>query len=403
MPLAKMALLPDRGVVRVAGPDAETFLNGSITADLEALAKQAAVHSALLTSQGKMLFEFFVVKAPMPEACLRHDPEASLRLDGGFLLETGRDLADGLVKRLKMFMLRAKVEAENVSAAYEVAAAWGGLLPASHERTIYEDPRLSEMGARVLAPRPPGFAADPGDLERDAEWVATEAYHAHRIALGVPEAGKDYPIGDTFPHEADLDVLNGVSFAKGCFIGQEVVARMKHKGTVRKRVVPVEAEAPLRSGAPIMVGEAEIGSIGSVAGARGLALVRLDRAAEASAKGQDAARRRHPHLAEEARLGHLRGRGGASFRSDMIQSQAETTRCPWAGIADPLYARYHDEEWGVPKTDDTADVREAGARRLPGGALLAHHPQEAGELPQRPSTASMRPASRATAPRTWRG
>jgi tRNA-modifying protein YgfZ len=80
--------------------------------------------------------------------------------------------------------------------------------------------------------------------------------------------------------------LNGVSFAKGCFIGQEVVARMKHKGTVRKRVVPVEAEAPLRSGAPIMVGEAEIGSIGSVAGARGLALVRLDRAAEASAKGQ---------------------------------------------------------------------------------------------------------------------
>jgi hypothetical protein len=244
------------------------------------------VHSALLTSQGKMLFEFFVVKAPMPEACLRHDPEACLRHDGGFLLETGRELADDLVKRLRMFMLRSKVEAENVSKLYEVAAAWGGPPPASDKRIVYEDPRLAEMGSRVLAPVPPGFAADPGDVEGGVEWVATEAYHAHRIALGVPEAGKDYPIGDTFPHEADLDALNGVSFAKGCFVGQEVVARMKHKGTVRKRVVPVEAEAPLRSGAPIMAGEAEIGSIGSVAGARGLALIRLDRAAEASAKGQ---------------------------------------------------------------------------------------------------------------------
>jgi folate-binding protein YgfZ len=277
MPLAKMALLADRGVVSVAGPDAEKFLNGSITADLGALAKQAAVHSALLTAQGKMLFEFFVVRAPMPEACLRHD---------GFLLETGKDLADDLVKRLKMFTLRSKVEARNVSPAYEVAAGWGGTMSAGDKRIVYEDPRLAEMGSRMLAPVPPGFAADPGDVEGDAEWVTPEAYHAHRIALGVPEAGKDYPIGDTFPHEADLDALNGVSFAKGCFVGQEVVARMRHKGTVRKRVVPVEAEAPLRSGAPIMVGEAEIGSIGSVVGARGLALVRLDRAAEASAKGQ---------------------------------------------------------------------------------------------------------------------
>ena len=110
MPLAKMALLPDRGVVRVAGPGAEKFLDGIITADLDMLTRQAAVHSALLTPQGKMLFEFFVTKAP----------------DGGFLLETGRDQADGLVSRLKMYMLRAKVEAENVSGAFAVAAAWGG-------------------------------------------------------------------------------------------------------------------------------------------------------------------------------------------------------------------------------------------------------------------------------------
>jgi folate-binding protein YgfZ len=270
MPLARIALLPDRGVVRVAGPDAEKFLNGSITGDLKLLAKQAAVHSALLTSQGKMIFEFFALKAP----------------EGGFLLETAKELADDLVKRLKAFMLRAKVEVENVSGAYQVAAVWGGEPPAGDSRIVYADPRLPGMGARLLASVPPGFAADPGDVEGEAQWVATEAYHAHRVALGVPEAGKDFPIGDTFPHEADFDVLNGVSFAKGCFVGQETVARMKHKGVVRKRVVPVEAEAPLKSGVPIMLGEVEIGSIGSVDGARGLALIRLDRAAEASAKGQ---------------------------------------------------------------------------------------------------------------------
>jgi tRNA-modifying protein YgfZ len=278
MPLAKMALLPDRGVVRVAGPDAEKFLNGTITADLDLLARQAAVHSALLTPQGKMLFEFFVTKAPGGE--------------GAFLLETGGDLAEGLVKRLRMYMLRAKVTLEDVSGAFAVAAAWDGPPPAGDKLIVYEDPRLAEMGFRVLAPLPPGFAAGPGAVESAGEWMTDDDYHAHRIALGVPEAGKDFAIGDTFPHEADLDLLNGVSFEKGCFIGQEVVSRMRHRGNVRKRVVPVEvlveaeAEAPLRSGAPVMLGEAEIGRIGSVAGARALALIRLDRAAEAAAKGQ---------------------------------------------------------------------------------------------------------------------
>jgi folate-binding protein YgfZ len=167
-----------------------------------------------------------------------------------------------------------------------VAAAWGGT-PSPHDKWIvYADPRLPEMGLRVLAPVPPGFDAALGEATADAQWLAADAYHAHRIALGVPEAGKDFTIGETFPHEADLDLLHGVSFEKGCFIGQEVVSRMKHRGSVRKRVVPVEAAAPLRSGAAILVGEAEIGRIGSVAGAHGLALVRLDRAAEAGAKGQ---------------------------------------------------------------------------------------------------------------------
>lgn len=271
MPLAKMALLPDRGVVRVAGPDAEKFLNGSITADLKTLAKQAAVHSALLTTQGKMMFEFFALKAP----------------DGGFLLETAKDLADDLVKRFKAFMLRAKVEVENVSSAYEVAAIWGGELPASDKRIVYADPRLPEMGSRLLAPIPPGITADPGDVEGDAEWVTTEAYHAHRIALGVPEAGKDFPIGDTYPHEADFDQLNGVSFAKGCFVGQEVVTRMERRGTARRRLVTASSASPLPpAGTPITADGAAIGTLSSSAAGRGLALLRLDRAKAAIDRGQ---------------------------------------------------------------------------------------------------------------------
>jgi folate-binding Fe-S cluster repair protein YgfZ len=170
MPLAKLAHLTDRGVVRVAGPDAEKFLNGSITADLRVLAKQAAVHSALLTPQGKLMFEFFVLRAA----------------DGdipAFLLETASGQADALVKRLNMFRLRAKVEAENVSAGYEVAAYWGGAAPAgSAKRIVYADPRLPELGARLLAVVPPGLAADPGDVEGEAEWVEEAASTGWRWA-----------------------------------------------------------------------------------------------------------------------------------------------------------------------------------------------------------------------------
>jgi hypothetical protein len=126
-----------------------------------------------------------------------------------------------------------------------------------------------------------GAAAGANGVE-----ASPEDYHAHRIALGVPEGGKDYVLGDTFPHEADLDQLNGVSFSKGCFVGQEVVSRMQNRANVRKRVVSVEGDAALTSGVEVQAGAAVIGTIGSVAGKLALALLRLDRAAEAKAKGQ---------------------------------------------------------------------------------------------------------------------
>jgi len=163
-----------------------------------------------------------------------------------------------------------------------VSALWG---PSPHNfgetagTVSFPDPRLPTLGSRILAET--GAATATYGVE-----ASPEDYHAHRIALGVPEGGKDYVLGDTFPHEADLDQLNGVSFSKGCFVGQEVVSRMQNRASVRKRVVPIEGEAPLTSGAEIKVGEAAIGTIGSVAGKLALALLRLDRAAEAKAKGQ---------------------------------------------------------------------------------------------------------------------
>ena len=265
----KIALLPHRGVVCVAGEDAERFLQGVITNEMGLLATQPAIHTGMLTPQGKILFDFFVVKTPE-----------------GFRLETARDNASGLVDRLARYKLRSKVEIEDVSADYAVAAAWGGPYE-PHGRgkqpLVFPDPRLPAMGYRELLT----IGSDWALAGRDADSASQDDYHAHRIALGVPEGGKDYPLGDAFPHEALFDQLNGVSFKKGCFVGQEVVARMEFRNMARKRIVPIVGDEPLpASGAAISAAGVEIGKLGSVAGYKGLALVRLDRAAEFAQKNE---------------------------------------------------------------------------------------------------------------------
>ena len=144
----------------------------------------------------------------------------------------------------------------------------------------FADPRLPELGLRILLPA----NADISDL--GCALASEDEYHARRIALGVPEGGRDYIFGDAFPHEAMFDQLNGVDFKKGCFVGQEVVSRMEHRGTARKRIVGVEGEGPLPApGTEIVAGSTPIGTLGSVAGSSGLALIRLDRAEEAKAAG----------------------------------------------------------------------------------------------------------------------
>jgi tRNA-modifying protein YgfZ len=265
---ARIARLADRGVVRVTGADAEKLLQGIVSNDMELLASQPAIHAALLTPQGKILFDFFVVRA-----------------SDGFLLEVARDKAADLAKRLNLYKLRAKVDIQDASEDYRVLALWGS--PSGREEITdtvsFADPRLPALGSRILADT---HSARGKVAAADALDAAPEDYHAHRIALGVPEGGKDYVLGDTFPHEADLDQLGGVSFSKGCFVGQEVVSRMQNRGSVRKRVVPIEGEGPLASGAEIKAGTAAIGTVGSVSGRSALALLRLDRVAEAKAKDQ---------------------------------------------------------------------------------------------------------------------
>ena len=253
----KIALLPDRGVVSVAGADASKLLQGIITNDMALLDSQPAIHAGLLSPQGKLLFDFFVVRSA-----------------DGFLLDVARGKAGDLAKRLTMYKLRAAVTIADASDNYVVAAVFG--TGADHAgNTTFPDPRLGTLGLRALIAK----ALTP------ISSASAEDYDTHRISLGIPEGGKDFVYGDTFPHEALMDQLHGVSFSKGCYVGQEIVARMEHRGTARKRVVPVVGEQPVTSSAEIKAGDVVIGTLGSVAGNRGLAMIRLDRAAEFQEKG----------------------------------------------------------------------------------------------------------------------
>lgn len=268
--MTQATILADRGVVSVSGPDAAKLLGGLITNEMSRLDAAPSLYAALLAPQGKILFDFFVVTA-----------------GDGFLLETSRARAADLAKRLAMYKLRAQVEIRDVSADYAVGALWDGapsVADVPQGFVAHPDPRLGDLGYRVLAPAGTTgakLASATGSME-----ASEEAYHAHRILLGVPEGGRDFVFGDTFPHEALLDQLDGVSFTKGCFVGQEVVSRMQHRTTVRKRVVTVTADTVLPGEPlPVVAGKAEIGRLGSVAGSRGLALVRIDRVAEARRDG----------------------------------------------------------------------------------------------------------------------
>src|SRR5215471_17202958 len=265
----KAALLPERGVIKVVGDDARKFLHGLVTADMLGLAPGTARFGALLTPQGKIIADFFVTEAPQSEG-------------GGFFLDIPRALAITLVDKLNLYKLRAKVLVEDLTEILGVLAVWDGAGEAKQGLT-YVDPRLPTLGFRVMIPPHRAIAAAS---ELGAALVSAEDYEAHRIALGVPRGGVDFAYGDAFPHEADMDQLNGVDFEKGCYVGQEVVSRIEHRARARSRIVPVAYDefAP-EDGVPVMAGDRAVGTMGSAARGRGLAMLRLDRVDEALAAG----------------------------------------------------------------------------------------------------------------------
>jgi hypothetical protein len=255
-----IAELSRRGVVAISGNDAEKFLNDLITCSLPA--EGGAAYGGLLTPQGKVLFDFTVF----------HDR-------GRFLFDLPRAAASDFIKRLTFYRLRAKVDIADLSDDHIVVVAWGSDRPPIMDGPVAPDPRLAALGFRSIVPAGADMAPD-FDEARDSD------YDAHRIALGIPEGGIDFAFGDFFPHDAAMDQLAGVDFAKGCYVGQEVVSRMEHRGTARRRFVVATGAAPLPTAAtPVTAGDRALGTLGSSSGATGLALVRLDRAKTAMDAG----------------------------------------------------------------------------------------------------------------------
>jgi folate-binding protein YgfZ len=267
----KAAILPDRGVVKVAGEDARGFLHGLVSADILNLTPGAARFCALLSPQGKIFADFLVTEAPAEDG-------------GGFFLDVPRALAKPLTDKLNLYKLRSRVLVEDLSDILGVLAAWDGSSTGAFG-LAYPDPRLPALGLRVMLQphRAPDAAAALG-----AALVDAGAYDTHRVVLGIPSGGVDFRYGDAFPHEADMDQLGGVDFDKGCYVGQEVVSRMEHRGIARTRTVVVrfEGTAPA-AGEAVMAGDRQVGTMGSAAAGHGLALLRLDRVADALSRGEE--------------------------------------------------------------------------------------------------------------------
>lgn len=261
--------LTNRALLHVGGSDAETFLQGLITFDMERLKDRESGFGALLTPQGKLLFDFFVI--PMND---------------GYLLDTLSGAGADLMKRLSMYKLRANVSVADISENVSVLA----LLPSSDETeaptlpgTVVMDPRHIGLGYRAyISETVIGAALADATLVIDE----TDSYVAKRIELGVPEAPLDYTYGDVFPHDINLDQMNAIGFEKGCFVGQEVVSRVKHRGTARRRIVLVSSTDELpETGTEITVEKKTIGTLGSVSTHVGLAAVRIDRVNDAMEDG----------------------------------------------------------------------------------------------------------------------
>ena len=256
-------LLDDRGVLRLSGEEAPAFLQGLVSNDVENLPENEARFVALLSPQGKIQCDFFVVH-----------PRGTA--PGELFIDCPKERLADLGRRLTTYKLRARVNIEDASSALRVAVAWPPPGDWDLGPVAYEDPRHSCAGTRA-------FIENASDsFLRSGE----EAYEAHRIFLGLPKGGVDFLYGDAFPHEANMDKLNGLDFRKGCYVGQEVVSRMQHRGTARSRVLRVSfVGASPEPSTEVRAGEILLGRMGSAARGQGLAMLRTDRVEEALSAG----------------------------------------------------------------------------------------------------------------------
>jgi folate-binding protein YgfZ len=252
------AFLDDRAIIALSGPDARELLQGLVTNDLKRLVPGKALYAALLSPQGKILFDFLVTEG-----------------EGALLIDVARESRDALLKKLKLYRLRAKVEIE----ARDQLGVFVNLQghpdnrPTSYaQRAItFADPRLPDLGLRSIGAR----------AEMPANLPGPHAWHQHRLALGVPEGG-DFGSEKVFALDAGLEELQGVSFTKGCYIGQELTSRMKHRATTRKRILTVTADTDLPRSGTLSRGGTEIGEVLSAHGSTAFVLVRIDRLDETS-------------------------------------------------------------------------------------------------------------------------
>ncbi|EJM98822.1 folate-binding protein YgfZ [Phyllobacterium sp. YR531] len=250
------ALLNGRAILSVTGEDAESFLQNLITTDLDNLKTGKLRPGALLSPQGKVMFEFLISRSPV-----------------GLRLDTLQSAAEDFAKRLSLYKLRAKVQI-SVDLESLVVVSWESESDISDYDSTVRDERFPET-ANVYRHYSGTIAKENND-----------AWTRLRIVYGVAEAPADFALGDAFPHDINFDQTGGVSFKKGCFIGQEVVSRMQHRGTARRRILIVDSLADLPpTGTAIAANGRELGILGSIAGRCGLALVRIDRVKDAMDSG----------------------------------------------------------------------------------------------------------------------
>lgn len=237
----QIARLDSRAAVHVTGPDARPFLHNLLTQDVEGVRDGELRYGALLSPPGRLLFDLFI-----------------LGIGDGVLLDVAADRREALIQRLNLYRLRAKVEVAASDDA--VFAAWG----APPEDFII-DPRLPDLGGRA-------YGGDP------ALTASEDDYAVHRLSLGVPDPAEDAPDDKTYPIEANLDLLNGVDFRKGCFVGQETTSRMKRRGTIRSRMLPLVFDGPAPAfGTEVLNGDLRAGEVLSGRDEIVMALMRLDR------------------------------------------------------------------------------------------------------------------------------